>query len=63
MLHPASPYARQECANCRAHTLGPECGCCGSPHLAPVPNAPALLPHDGAPVTVPAALPFTHWAP
>ena len=36
MLHPASPYARQECANCRAHTLGPECGCCGSPHLAPV---------------------------
>ncbi|HYI36866.1 MAG TPA: hypothetical protein VEX39_09695 [Thermoleophilaceae bacterium] len=65
MLHPASPYARQECANCRAHTLGPECGCCGNPHLTPVPAAPApaLVPCAAAAVTVPAALPFTHWAP
>jgi hypothetical protein len=66
MLHPASPYARQECQNCRAHTRGPDCGCCGSPHLSPVADAPALvLRAESAPaLTVQAAaVPFTHWAP
>ena len=63
MLHTVSPYARQECANCHAHTRGPLCGCCGSPHLQAVPDAPAILPPaENAAVIKSAAVPFTLWS-
>lgn len=64
MLEPASPrYTRQECKNCRANTCGPVCGCCGSNHVS-LPDAPKIVPlAKSVPVTQPAAVPFTRWAP
>jgi hypothetical protein len=65
MLELASPrYARQECKNCRAHTCGPVCGCCGSRHLDVLEGTPHIVPlADSGLFTHPAPLPFTRWAP